>query len=599
MADLRINVSADDKASPKIKDVERATEKLTDAQKKSAKQSELTASAIGLATTAWGLARDSARQFAGWMLEGVRAVADDERSIRQLALAIGTELTPRFVEYSEALEKSIGIDANKTRAMTAMLYRFGLAPEAIEGTIKTLIDYAEVSGGDALRATEELVSSVNSGRPAFRELGLEVGKASTKSEQAALVIDALGKKVGGASDVSKDTLEGRARLASVAFQEVQKTFGGFVAEIDKNAGVLDAATSAMNDFALGLSLIGEGIKEGSISAAVEKRVKSEQKAYLQKLYQDPALQAALEDLEKTVFGESQKPVATSPVNPNDGLTEEARREAERKSKEQASKRAQYLAKQRADFERNQKLIENALEEGADRELEIARRRDEELYEQEEKAAEARLAREAASYEKGHELFYKAMDKRRAAFEAEEQRAAQMGAAIGSAFANALASQINKLAAGEEMSMEEMFIDIIVGAGSVALAAFGGPIGMALTPVVGALGNLAKSEIRKGQTRHSGGWIDAPRFHSGAWVGSDERPAILQTGERVLSRQEVASMGGSRAVDGAARGGGGVTVNVSTLDGSTAREYFERAGGRALLNAVRTGRGAPTLLFGGG
>jgi hypothetical protein len=104
--------------------------------------------------------------------------------------------------------------------------------------------------------------------------------------------------------------------------------------------------------------------------------------------------------------------------------------------------------------------------------------------------------------------------------------------------------------------------------------------------VGAAGSFAKSQLAK---KHGGGWIGAPRFHNGAWIGQDERPAILQTGERVLSRSEVASMGGPRGVDSAARGAVNITVN--TLDGSTARDYFTRAGGRALVNAVRTGRGS--------
>jgi hypothetical protein len=64
------------------------------------------------------------------------------------------------------------------------------------------------------------------------------------------------------------------------------------------------------------------------------------------------------------------------------------------------------------------------------------------------------------------------------------------------------------------------------------------------------------------------------------------------------KEEVRGMGGPAGVDSAARGAGGGTVVVNTLDGQTARDFFERAGGRALLNAVRTGRGTPALLFGG-
>jgi hypothetical protein len=51
---------------------------------------------------------------------------------------------------------------------------------------------------------------------------------------------------------------------------------------------------------------------------------------------------------------------------------------------------------------------------------------------------------------------------------------------------------------------------------------------------------------------------APRMHSGGMAGlrPDEVPAILQRGERVLSRREAAGYG--------ARGDGGTTVNVTIM-----------------------------------
>src|SRR5690606_4483199 len=50
---------------------------------------------------------------------------------------------------------------------------------------------------------------------------------------------------------------------------------------------------------------------------------------------------------------------------------------------------------------------------------------------------------------------------------------------------------------------------------------------------------------------------APRLHSGGWAGlkPDEVPAILQRGERVLSRREVALSG---------RGGAQQSVNVTNV-----------------------------------
>jgi len=76
----------------------------------------------------------------------------------------------------------------------------------------------------------------------------------------------------------------------------------------------------------------------------------------------------------------------------------------------------------------------------------------------------------------------------------------------------------------------------------------------------ALGISAEEAERLGF--HRGGWV---RAHQGLW--SDEVRAILQTGERVLSRAEVATMGGRGRVDAlAAGGGGGIVVVVMDQNG---------------------------------
>jgi hypothetical protein len=93
----------------------------------------------------------------------------------------------------------------------------------------------------------------------------------------------------------------------------------------------------------------------------------------------------------------------------------------------------------------------------------------------------------------------------------------------------------------------------------------GPIANALFGALGGSGGIF------GRLFHSGGWVGdlapvrmvpalafagAPRLHRGGWAGlrPDEVPAILQRGERVLSRAEVAA--------GTGRGGaGGVTITI--------------------------------------
>jgi len=89
-------------------------------------------------------------------------------------------------------------------------------------------------------------------------------------------------------------------------------------------------------------------------------------------------------------------------------------------------------------------------------------------------------------------------------------------------------------------------------------------------VLGGAGGIFAPVLHAGGTVGASGpgrmvpalaFAGAPRMHSGGWAGlrPDEVPAILQRGERVLSRREAAGYG----ADGR-RGNGGTTVNVTIM-----------------------------------
>lgn len=104
----------------------------------------------------------------------------------------------------------------------------------------------------------------------------------------------------------------------------------------------------------------------------------------------------------------------------------------------------------------------------------------------------------------------------------------------------------------------------------------GPLAGALSGVLGNIGGGALAAA----LHHSGGMVGGPaparmvpalafagaaRLHAGGWAGlrPDEVPAILQRGERVLSRREVAAgLGGT---------GGNVTVNIQARDAESFRQ----------------------------
>ena len=88
------------------------------------------------------------------------------------------------------------------------------------------------------------------------------------------------------------------------------------------------------------------------------------------------------------------------------------------------------------------------------------------------------------------------------------------------------------------------------------------------------------------------FVGAPRYHAGGMVGlkADERPAILQTGEQVLSRQEVAAQN---------RGGGAQSLRIiNSIDPGLVADYMASAEGeRVIVNTLSRNRGQVKQLLG--
>lgn len=578
MADLRINIGADDKASEKVGKVGSALH--------------------GLAGATAAVAAAGAAMAAAFVTHGVKALAAEEEATRKLIFATGA-LGEGFARQAEAMEHTLGVSSESVKQMQAMLFRYGEAPGQINATTKALLDYAAASGTDALAATEEMVRAVDSGKQAFKEAGLAYDKTGTKSEQLAGLTEALAGKFGGGAEDKANTLAGRTELARVALDDLAKSFGGMVVQIEQKYSVLKTAGEMLNwirisaggsektDAETALSERQDRIIALSDRLAAMKRGQAEAARNAidgkSSLYADE-IKDGLEELRKLKLD----PAMTA-VNPNDGLTTKGATErAEARKKASADRKAQEQ-KDLEDSRRMAAEVANALADGEDAEAKLRDKADAEELQREEEMDRKLLE---AAERRGRAL----MEQEERSLRQRQEQAEQLGLAIGGAVAGGISNAIGQLDAGGEVDVGGLLIDILAGSAQAALTIFGGPVGALGAMAVGVGAQGLKAATRR---RHEGGWVEAPRMHDGAWVGADEQPAILQSGERVLSRSEVRGMGGPTGVDSAARGaGGGARITVNTLDGSTAREYFERAGGRALLNAVRTGRGTPVSLFGG-
>lgn len=152
------------------------------------------------------------------------------------------------------------------------------------------------------------------------------------------------------------------------------------------------------------------------------------------------------------------------------------------------------------------------------------------------------------------------------------KARDIGADIGQALVGAFGAAENAVAdfvRKGKLDFRDLVTSMIADLARLAARRFIlGPLAGLLSGVLGGAGGLFANIFHAGGVVGSPApgrmvpamaFAGAPRMHSGGWAGlkPDEVPAILQRGERVLSRREAAGYGG--------RGGdGGTTVNVTIM-----------------------------------
>ena len=158
------------------------------------------------------------------------------------------------------------------------------------------------------------------------------------------------------------------------------------------------------------------------------------------------------------------------------------------------------------------------------------------------------------------------------------KARNIGGDIGSALVGAFTSAEN--AVGEfvktgKLDFRDLVTSMIADLAKLAARRFIlGPIANALSGALGDAGGIFANILHAGGMVGSPGpgrmvpalaFAGAPRMHAGGWAGikPDEVPAILQRGERVLSRREAAGYGQTNAP--------AVTVTIMARDAESFRQ----------------------------
>lgn len=623
MADIELKIGGDPSGAKE------ALDETAEVTKRAGKEAEATEKALKQMGKAIAGAAAAAAVFS---VAAVKAWSDSEKQQRQLTRAAG-EYAKELSEQAEAMSRLYAVDDDVIKQSQTLLAQWGGVGAASESVTKAILDYAAATGTDAVGATNDLIKQVETGGAGLRKLGVDFTATGDRGKDLAAAVEAISKKFGGAAEADSAGLNGQAHRAKLAFDDLTKAWGGMVGSMAEKSGVLDGVAARLRELTDAVFTPEAEKKAQSKEFWLEqKRIYEEGLSGRLTLYKDFAngvvmtweeMQSELVKIEANLRPEWQDKLAsggkpskaTGKTSASESIAakEQAERLKELADQRQKAFRDDLKAEEMHELEQADRRRDKYAKELADsaksaedrKKLEAEVRKDRDAIRVEEEKKSAAHAEKIADDEvKAQE------DAAKKLAEIEKKKSDQaraVGDAIGAAFVNGLTEQLARLAQGEELDPAMFVGEILAATVATAAAVIGSVYGM---PAVGAaVGNLAALGIRAGasaisgsnkkrKTFHSGGWVEpddqTPRYHGGLMPG--EVPAILQPGEGVLSRADVASMGGRPGVERAKRGGGSVVVNVSALDAKSAAESFVTDVGRGMRRALRSGQGdLPSLL----
>ncbi len=603
----------------------------------SAEQLKENVKELGLEFFAFEKAKEMVVDFAK---ESVQAFSEMQKAQLQLK-AVAGEMTEEFVKQGEEFEKHYAISLKTIEGLQTLMLRFDAAPEAIKPATQAILDYAAATGHDAEGATQALMRAVERGANGVKSLGIVYESTGDKTKDLALATAELEKKYGGAAETERGGLSGSLRAVALAQEHVHEAFGGMLNTLEQKTGALDKVASVFERIAAALgsmsiyldskgfakftAMLGGFAGGGVLGAAgalalsggdEEEGPSAEGMSSLGApihLLGGAAGKGSFTDTVKA--GKAARDTGGKDLKSAFGEFEGADKELERSEKmkmaqlEDEIALAKHFAKMQEEM-KAQDLFED--KEAAD----DLKRKDAWLGEAQKlylRAEEDQQKEDQRLQKLANEAMAKATKDAQHEQEAEMKMWQSIGEKTGQLFIDAIGKTLNDAISGngKSSSFQSILGGLVQGVLSIVFGAVLGPMGSKAiadtkigTTISGEYdepGRGSASDLSGGQTSHDGSWIE--RFHSGGWPrgGRDEVPAVLQTGERVLSRAEVGRMGGRAGVDAAAggRGGGGMSVTVQAFDTVGVRDFFADRGGRGLVNALRVGRGDIVPLLGRG
>lgn len=575
--------------------------------------------------------------------DGVSGFIAQEKADRQLSSAVKQlgydvdTLTPALSSMAQQMENATLVSSDTVKQVQQLILRFGVAPRDIKKTTQAILDWSAANGKDATTGAQLLTKALDGTGEEMKALGVSVGRTGDRSKDLNALVDEMTKKFGGSAAAATEGLGGAMGRLEQAQGDLGKSFGGFVAQIEAKYGVFEGLALAIKGVTAALGGdddIARSERKQELAKLIadhEERI-TELQAKRARLGDGPEHRSGRENVEKglqhhaSMLTGYQRELAEIQARINkdtaQGLAEHAaitKNGGTKVVEETEATTAQINEARKKQGEANEHFMKQrhgealaAMKKLGDDEVAVAdikyqslqrlRELDQESAERHINALKGQYAREEAEWNRmlGRSKTRAGQLSTATATAVSDEGSDAMysaGISVGNAFVSGLDQALSETENGGEFDVGAMIATILPVAIAAGLTVAGVPLPLAML-VGSAAGVLVKhgiKEANKGKSSrkkyHSGGWVDdLPRYHDGG-LAEDEHVAVLQTGERVLSRREVDGMGGPEGVDSAARGsGGGTRVYVQTLDSLSFQDFMGTRGGAGMKRALVQNRG---------
>lgn len=651
MPDVRIEISARDEASPKFREVARAAGEMGQATLQAAsvthKGGESISAGVLKAQVAFAALQKAASIAIGVLKSGFLGLMESEQAtfrlaaaVRQLGYDVDT-LVPALVEQADAFERTTLVSAEAVQQIQQLLLRYGVAPRDIGRTTAALLDYAAATGKDARSSVETLMQALSGGGERMRAFGVTIERTGDRTKDLNALVEKMTEQFGGSAAAATRGLSGDIGRLQLAQENLSKALANFLVQTGIAEIVVSGLTQALEVLKIGIQkLRGEGPTAGAEQEQADKIASAEleitslqrriqelqrQQGQLRSLGMDAMSDALQKDIDRRMerIRVLQQEIAQA--------QEEIQRqkETDKSMAEALNQGASDIAKA---ISEGSMRVEKEVRDGGDRLERAFEENEKKLLEQRKKTHEKLQKLEELSWKQHREaeeervrLYFESITTRFRRQEKEwanligrsrtrigqlttataqqviDEGAEQMeqaGIALGFALVGGLDQALTQMGQGGEMDIGAIIASLIPALVTLGVIAASGGAAAPFAPLIGQAAGVivrhAFSGSRSDRRMHSGGWVgdELPRFHSGTWaLGSDEQIAILQRGERVMSRREVANAGGPAAVDSMARGGGSLNITVQTMDSQSFTEFFGGPrGGAGFARAIVENRG---------